>query len=81
MMFATLDDVEGQIEMLVFKADEAASAAVIAADAWSSSAAGSTTRSAARRSWSSHEAERFEPGRDEIARAAGPRQRAGPQGR
>ena len=27
MMFATLDDVEGQIEMLVFKADEAESAA------------------------------------------------------
>ena len=28
MMFATLDDVEGQVEMLVFKADEAESAAV-----------------------------------------------------
>ena len=26
MMFATLDDVEGQVEMLVFKADEAESA-------------------------------------------------------
>ena len=33
MMFATLDDVEGQVEMLVFKADEAESAAVIAPDA------------------------------------------------
>ena len=33
MMFATLDDVEGQVEMLVFKADEAESAQVIAPDA------------------------------------------------
>jgi DNA polymerase III subunit alpha len=33
MMFATLDDVEGQIEMLVFKADEAESAQIIAPDA------------------------------------------------
>ncbi len=33
MMFATLDDVEGQVEMLVFKADQAESAAVIQPDA------------------------------------------------
>ena len=33
MMFATLDDVEGQIEMLVFKADQSESAAVIEPDA------------------------------------------------
>ena len=33
MMFATLDDVEGQVEMLVFKADQAESAAIIAPDA------------------------------------------------
>jgi DNA polymerase III subunit alpha len=33
MMFATLDDVEGQVELLVFKADQAESAAVIAPDA------------------------------------------------
>jgi DNA polymerase-3 subunit alpha len=33
MMFATLDDVEGQVEMLVFKADQAESATVIAPDA------------------------------------------------
>jgi len=33
MMFATLDDVEGQVEMLVFKADEAESANVIQPDA------------------------------------------------
>ena len=33
MMFATLDDVEGQVEMLVFKADQAESAAVIEPDA------------------------------------------------
>ena len=32
MMFATLDDVEGQVEMLVFKADQAESASVIAPD-------------------------------------------------
>jgi DNA polymerase-3 subunit alpha len=32
MMFATLDDIEGQVEMLVFKADEAQSASVIAPD-------------------------------------------------
>jgi DNA polymerase III subunit alpha len=33
MMFATLDDVEGQVEMLVFKADQAESAEVIQPDA------------------------------------------------
>jgi DNA polymerase-3 subunit alpha len=33
MMFATLDDVESQVEMLVFKADQAESAAVIQPDA------------------------------------------------
>ncbi|MGE5408749.1 MAG: DNA polymerase III subunit alpha [Syntrophothermus sp.] len=33
MMFATLDDVEGQIEMLVFKADQAGLADVVAPDA------------------------------------------------
>src|SRR6476619_2406005 len=33
MMFATLDDVEGQVEMLVFKADQSESATVIAPDA------------------------------------------------
>src|SRR6185295_3083842 len=33
MMFATLDDVEGQVEMLVFKADEAESAGAIETDA------------------------------------------------
>jgi DNA polymerase-3 subunit alpha len=33
MMFATLDDVEGQVEMLVFKADQAESATVIQPDA------------------------------------------------
>ena len=33
MMFATLDDVEGQVEMLVFKADESENAQVIAPDA------------------------------------------------
>ena len=33
MMFATLDDVEGQVELLVFKADQAESAGVIAPDA------------------------------------------------
>jgi DNA polymerase-3 subunit alpha len=32
MMFATLDDVEGQVEMLVFKADQAESAEVIQPD-------------------------------------------------
>ncbi|HEX9968076.1 MAG TPA: DNA polymerase III subunit alpha, partial [Solirubrobacterales bacterium] len=33
MMFATLDDVEGQVEMLVFKADQSESAEVIQPDA------------------------------------------------
>ncbi len=33
MMFATLDDIEGQVEMLVFKADQSESATVIAPDA------------------------------------------------
>ena len=54
MMFATLDDLEGQVELLVFNSAYAATASRIEIDRVSSwCVAGSTTRSAARRSsWS-----------------------------
>ena len=49
MMFATLDDLEGQVEMLVFKADQSENAAGDRRPTRRrSSAAGSTTRTAAR---------------------------------
>ncbi len=71
MMFATLDDVEGQIEMLVFKADEAASAAVIAPDAVIVVKGRVDHKERGETKLVVSEAERFEPDQAEIDRAAG----------
>ncbi len=71
MMFATLDDVEGQIEMLVFKADEAASASVIAPDAVVIVRGRVDHKERGETKLVVAEAERFEPDREEIERAAG----------
>jgi DNA polymerase-3 subunit alpha len=81
MMFATLDDVEGQIEMLVFKADEAASAAVIAPDAVIVVKGRVDHKERGETKLVVSEAERFEPDQAEIDRAAGSvaaRQASGP---
>ena len=69
MMFATLDDVEGQVEMLVFKADQAESAAVIAPDAIVLVRGRLDHRDRGETKLVVQEAERFEPDREEIARA------------
>jgi len=69
MMFATLDDVEGQVEMLVFKADEAESAEVIAPDAIVVVRGRIDHKERGETKLVVQEAERFEPDRDEIARA------------
>jgi DNA polymerase-3 subunit alpha len=70
MMFATLDDVEGQVEMLVFKADEAESAAVIAPDAIVVVRGRLDHKDRGETKLVVQEAERFEPGSEEIARAS-----------
>jgi DNA polymerase-3 subunit alpha len=70
MMFATLDDVEGQVEMLVFKADEAESAAVIAPDAIVLVRGRLDHKDRGETKLVVQEATRFEPGREEIASAA-----------
>ncbi len=72
MMFATLDDVEGQIEMLVFKADQAESAAVIAPDAVVLVRGRIDHKDRGETKLVVQEAERFEPDREEIAAAAAP---------
>jgi DNA polymerase III subunit alpha len=72
MMFATLDDVEGQIEMLLFKADEADSAAVIAPDAVVLVRGRIDHKERGETKLVVQEAERFEPDREEIAAAAAP---------
>jgi DNA polymerase-3 subunit alpha len=69
MMFATLDDVEGQVEMLVFKADQAESAAVIAPDAIVVVRGRLDHKDRGETKLVVQEAERFEPGSEEIARA------------
>ena len=69
MMFATLDDVEGQVEMLVFKADEAESAAVIAPDAIVVVRGRLDHKDRGETKLVVQEAERFEPDSEEIARA------------
>lgn len=69
MMFATLDDVEGQVEMLVFKADEAESAAVIAPDAIVVVRGRLDHKDRGETKLVVQEAERFEPDAEEIARA------------
>ncbi len=70
MMFATLDDVEGQVEMLVFKADQAESAAVIAPDAIVVVRGRLDHKDRGETKLVVQEAERFEPDANEIARAA-----------
>ncbi len=71
MMFATLDDVEGQVEMLVFKADQAESATVIAPDAIVIVRGRIDHKDRGETKLVVQEAERFEPDADEIARAPG----------
>ncbi len=70
MMFATLDDVEGQVEMLVFKADEAESAAVIQPDAIVLVRGRLDHKDRGETKLVVQEATRFEPNSEEIASAA-----------
>jgi DNA polymerase III subunit alpha len=70
MMFATLDDVEGQVEMLVFKADEAERAAAIAPDAIVLVRGRIDHKDRGETKLVVQEAERFEPDGEEIARAS-----------
>jgi DNA polymerase-3 subunit alpha len=69
MMFATLDDVEGQVEMLVFKADEAESAAVIQPDAIVLVRGRIDHKDRGETKLVVQEAQRFEPDQAEIAKA------------
>jgi DNA polymerase-3 subunit alpha len=69
MMFATLDDVEGQVEMLVFKADQAESAAVIAPDAIVLVRGRLDHKDRGETKLVVQEAQRFEPDREEISAA------------
>jgi DNA polymerase-3 subunit alpha len=69
MMFATLDDVEGQIEMLVFKADEAESAAVIQPDAIVLVRGRIDHKDRGETKLVVQEAQRFEPDQAEIEKA------------
>jgi DNA polymerase III subunit alpha len=69
MMFATLDDVEGQVEMLVFKADEAESAAVIQPDAIVLVRGRLDHKDRGETKLVVQEAQRFEPDSEEIATA------------
>jgi DNA polymerase-3 subunit alpha len=69
MMFATLDDVEGQVELLVFKADQAESAAVIAPDAIVVVRGRLDHKDRGETKLVVQEAERFEPDAAEIAAA------------
>jgi DNA polymerase-3 subunit alpha len=70
MMFATLDDVEGQVEMLVFKADQAESAAVIEPDAVVLVRGRIDHKERGETKLVVQEAQRFEPDGEEIARAS-----------
>ncbi|HET9162170.1 MAG TPA: DNA polymerase III subunit alpha [Solirubrobacterales bacterium] len=70
MMFATLDDVEGQVEMLVFKADQAESAGAIENDAVVLVRGRIDHKERGETKLVVQEAERFEPGVEEIAQAA-----------
>jgi len=69
MMFATLDDVEGQVEMLVFKADESESAAVIEPDAIVLVRGRLDHKDRGETKLVVQEAQRFEPDEAEIAKA------------
>jgi DNA polymerase-3 subunit alpha len=70
VMFATLDDVEGQVEMLVFKADEADSARTIETDAIVVVRGRIDHKDRGETKLVVQEAERFEPDGEEIARAS-----------
>jgi DNA polymerase-3 subunit alpha len=70
MMFATLDDVEGQVEMLVFKADQAESAAVIQPDAIVLVRGRLDHKDRGETKLVVQEAQRFEPDEAEISKAA-----------
>jgi DNA polymerase III subunit alpha len=70
MMFATLDDVEGQVEMLVFKADQAESAQVIQPDAIVLVRGRLDHKDRGETKLVVQEAQRFEPDEMEIAKAA-----------
>jgi DNA polymerase-3 subunit alpha len=70
MMFATLDDVEGQVEMLIFKADQAESASVIAPDAIVLVRGRLDHKERGETKLVVQEAERFEPDQAEVDRAA-----------
>jgi DNA polymerase-3 subunit alpha len=69
MMFATLDDVEGQVELLVFKADQAESASVIAPDSIVIVRGRLDHKDRGETKLVVQEAERFEPDAAEIAAA------------
>jgi len=70
MMFATLDDVEGQVEMLIFKADQAESAEVIQPDAIVLVRGRIDHKDRGETKLVVQEAQRFEPDDAEIAKAA-----------
>jgi len=70
MMFATLDDIDGQIEMLVFKADQSDSAAVIEPDAVVLVRGRIDHKDRGETKLVVQEAERFEPDVEEIAAAS-----------
>jgi DNA polymerase III subunit alpha len=70
MMFATLDDVEGQVEMLVFKADQSESAEVIQPDAIVLVRGRIDHKDRGETKLVVQEAQRFEPDEAEIAKAA-----------
>jgi DNA polymerase-3 subunit alpha len=70
MMFATLDDVEGQVEMLVFKADQAESAEIIQPDAIVLVRGRLDHKDRGETKLVVQEAQRFEPDEVEIAKAA-----------
>jgi DNA polymerase-3 subunit alpha len=80
MMFATLDDVEGQVEMLVFKADEAESAAVIQPDAIVVVRGRIDHKDRGETKLVVQEAQRFEPDQAEIEKAGKPAPAATPVG-
>jgi len=69
MMFATLDDVEAQVEMLVFKADEAESAGAIENDAVVVVRGRIDHKERGETKLVVQQAERFEPDGEEIAAA------------
>ncbi len=70
MMFATLDDIEGQVEMLVFKADQAESAGAIETDAVVLVRGRIDHKDRGETKLVVQEAERFEPDVEEMARAS-----------